>query len=168
MITASRAGTRSVSTLSPAQLQRKRANDREAQRAIRQRNKEHIDSLERRIEELSSANVDAATLVQLRQRVRDLEEELSKANDTLAVSRTHHVSSHPLWQARSNGDLVHSHGTYGHGLMVPRTNNYGNTTLPGCHEQSSSYGGHNLISGNTEEHKEFVLGDETDLRGSNA
>lgn len=52
--TASRAGTRSVSTLTPAQLSRKRANDREAQRAIRQRTKEHIEKLELRIAELES------------------------------------------------------------------------------------------------------------------
>lgn len=45
----SRAGTRSVTTLSTAQLERKRANDREAQRAIRQRTKSHIDELERKI-----------------------------------------------------------------------------------------------------------------------
>ena len=51
---ASRAGTRSVSTLTSAQLERKRANDREAQRAIRQRTKEHIDRLEAQIAELSA------------------------------------------------------------------------------------------------------------------
>ena len=50
----SRAGTRSVTTLSTQQLIRKRANDREAQRAIRQRTKDHIDNLERRIAQLSS------------------------------------------------------------------------------------------------------------------
>lgn len=50
----SRAGTRSVATLSATQLERKRANDREAQRAIRQRTKEHIEKLETRIRELES------------------------------------------------------------------------------------------------------------------
>lgn len=48
----SRAGTRSVSTLSAAQLERKRANDRDAQRAIRQRTKDHIDGLEKTINDL--------------------------------------------------------------------------------------------------------------------
>ena len=48
----SRAGTRSVSTLSAAQLERKRANDRDAQRAIRQRTKDHIDGLEKTISDL--------------------------------------------------------------------------------------------------------------------
>ncbi|KAF2802895.1 uncharacterized protein BDZ99DRAFT_357442, partial [Mytilinidion resinicola] len=49
-----RASTRSVTTLTAAQLERKRANDREAQRAIRQRTKDHIEFLERRVAELSS------------------------------------------------------------------------------------------------------------------
>lgn len=152
--------------MTPAQLQRKRANDREAQRAIRQRNKEHIDNLERRIEELSSSNVDAATLVQLRQRVRDLEDELSKAHDSLAISRTHQTSTHPLWQARSNGELVHTHGAYGNGLMIPRTSNFGNTTMSSYHEPSPSYGSQILVAGNTEDHKGFVVSDEADLRKS--
>lgn len=47
-----RVGTRSVNTLSDAQLERKRANDREAQRIIRQRTREHIENLERQVAEL--------------------------------------------------------------------------------------------------------------------
>lgn len=42
-------GSRSVSTLTPAQLSRKRANDREAQRAIRARTKENTERLEREV-----------------------------------------------------------------------------------------------------------------------
>jgi regulator of replication initiation timing len=45
----SRSGTRKVSTLSVEQLERKRANDREAQRSIRQRTKEHIEQLEAQV-----------------------------------------------------------------------------------------------------------------------
>ncbi|KAI3098789.1 hypothetical protein CBS147333_9007 [Penicillium roqueforti] len=48
----SRSGSRKVSTLSAEQLERKRANDREAQRSIRQRTKEHIEHLESQIEEM--------------------------------------------------------------------------------------------------------------------
>lgn len=48
----SRAGTRKVTSLTPEQLERKRANDREAQRTIRQRTKEHIERLERQVAEL--------------------------------------------------------------------------------------------------------------------
>lgn len=75
---ASRAGTRSVSTLSAAQLERKRANDREAQRAIRQRTKDHIDGLENTISELRrSQEVSEKTAQSTRQRNRELEEENS-------------------------------------------------------------------------------------------
>jgi TolA-binding protein len=45
----SRSGTRKVSTLSTEQLERKRANDREAQRSIRLRTKEHIEQLEAQV-----------------------------------------------------------------------------------------------------------------------
>jgi hypothetical protein len=71
----SRAGTRSVSTLTAAQLERKRANDREAQRAIRQRTKDHIETLERRISELSATNDTSAKLMQALQRNEELEQE---------------------------------------------------------------------------------------------
>ena len=72
---ASRAGTRSVSTLSAAQLERKRANDREAQRAIRQRTKEHIEKLEKRIAELSSGSESNEQLLGALKRNKELEEE---------------------------------------------------------------------------------------------
>lgn len=45
---------RGVANLTPEQLAKKRANDRQAQRAIRERTKAHIDSLEQRVQELSS------------------------------------------------------------------------------------------------------------------
>ncbi|ROT40225.1 hypothetical protein SODALDRAFT_338081 [Sodiomyces alkalinus F11] len=47
-------GSRGVANLTPAQLAKKRANDREAQRAIRERTKHQIEQLERRIQELTS------------------------------------------------------------------------------------------------------------------
>ncbi len=47
-------GSRGVANLTPDQLAKKRANDREAQRAIRERTKIQIDGLERRIQELTS------------------------------------------------------------------------------------------------------------------
>lgn len=46
--------SRGVANLTPEQLTKKRANDREAQRAIRERTRNQIDSLERRIRELES------------------------------------------------------------------------------------------------------------------
>jgi hypothetical protein len=46
--------SRGVANLTPDQLAKKRANDREAQRAIRVRTKNQIENLERRIRELTS------------------------------------------------------------------------------------------------------------------
>ncbi|KAF2011451.1 hypothetical protein BU24DRAFT_397981 [Aaosphaeria arxii CBS 175.79] len=48
------ASSRGVANLTPDQLARKRANDREAQRAIRERTKNQIDRLNQRIRELES------------------------------------------------------------------------------------------------------------------
>lgn len=45
---------RGVANLTPEQLAKKRANDREAQRAIRQRTKAQIEALEKQVEELTS------------------------------------------------------------------------------------------------------------------
>ena len=47
-------GSRGVANLTPEQLSKKRANDREAQRAIRQRTKDTIETLATRIKELES------------------------------------------------------------------------------------------------------------------
>lgn len=46
--------SRGVANLTPDQLAKKRANDREAQRAIRERTKNQIESLEQKIRELTS------------------------------------------------------------------------------------------------------------------
>jgi hypothetical protein len=46
--------SRGVANLTPDQLAKKRANDREAQRAIRERTKNQIENLERKIRDLTS------------------------------------------------------------------------------------------------------------------
>jgi len=46
--------SRGVANLTPEQLAKKRANDREAQRAIRERTKGQIEKLERQIQDLTS------------------------------------------------------------------------------------------------------------------
>ena len=51
---ASTSASRGVANLTPDQLAKKRANDREAQRAIRERTKGQIETLERKIQELTS------------------------------------------------------------------------------------------------------------------
>lgn len=47
-------GKKGVRQLTEAQLEKKRANDREAQRAIRERTKKQIEALEQRIQDLES------------------------------------------------------------------------------------------------------------------
>jgi regulator of replication initiation timing len=74
--------------LTAAQLERKRANDREAQRAIRQRTKDHIDSLERRIQELTATNDTSARLMQALQRNEELEQE-----NAILRSRLNHAAA---------------------------------------------------------------------------
>ena len=51
--TSTTTGSRGVANLTPEQLAKKRANDREAQRAIRERTKGQIEQLERRIQQLT-------------------------------------------------------------------------------------------------------------------
>ena len=78
-------GTRSVSTLTPAQLARKRANDREAQRAIRARTKEHIERLESELDELRGMQNRDQTVQELLRRNRALEDELSRLRESMGV-----------------------------------------------------------------------------------
>jgi hypothetical protein len=92
-----RKGTRSVSTLTPSQLARKRANDREAQRAIRARTKEHIDRLERELEELKSKQSRDQTVQELLRRNQALEEELMRLKENMGVSMTSSPYSAPVY-----------------------------------------------------------------------
>jgi hypothetical protein len=77
-----------VSTLTPAQLARKRANDREAQRAIRARTKEHIENLEREIDELRSQKSRDQTVQDLLGRNRALEDEIRRLRESLGLRTT--------------------------------------------------------------------------------
>ena len=87
----SRAGTRSVTTLTQAQLERKRANDREAQRAIRQRTKDHIEGLEKKIRELT-ANQDTNSSTKMMELMRR-NEELEAENAVLRARLSHAVTA---------------------------------------------------------------------------
>ncbi|KAI5927383.1 hypothetical protein F4810DRAFT_650693 [Camillea tinctor] len=95
-----RKGTRSVSTLSPSQLARKRANDREAQRAIRARTKEHIENLEREIDELRSRQNRDQTIQELLRRNKVLEEEVHRLREGMGIPNSgandhyHHSTYH--------------------------------------------------------------------------
>lgn len=92
-----RKGTRSVSTLTPSQLARKRANDREAQRAIRARTKEHIERLERELEDLKSKQSRDQTVQELLRRNKALEDELNRLKDNMGVSMTSSPYSTPVY-----------------------------------------------------------------------
>lgn len=85
MLTHEPTGTRSVSTLTPSQLARKRANDREAQRAIRARTKEHIERLERELDELRSHQSRDRTVQDLLRRNKALEDELRRLKENMGT-----------------------------------------------------------------------------------
>ena len=92
-------GTRSVSTLTPAQLARKRANDREAQRAIRARTREHIDRLEQELDELRTQQGRDQTVQELLRRNRALEDEVGRLRETMGggVPMTPSAYSAPVY-----------------------------------------------------------------------
>ncbi|KAG5987340.1 hypothetical protein E4U43_005117 [Claviceps pusilla] len=73
-----------TSRLSPEQLARKRANDRESQRAIRARNKDLIASLQREVHELRSRD-DARAIQELLRRNGALESELRLLRHSLGL-----------------------------------------------------------------------------------
>ncbi|KAH6957355.1 hypothetical protein DER45DRAFT_615295 [Fusarium avenaceum] len=68
--------SRRAASLTPVQLARKRACDREAQRLLRARTKDHIVRLERDLEELKTNQSQNDTIRELESRNRTLEEEL--------------------------------------------------------------------------------------------
>ncbi|KAK4081265.1 uncharacterized protein Triagg1_2797 [Trichoderma aggressivum f. europaeum] len=83
-----RKGTRSVSTLTPSQLARKRANDREAQRAIRARTKEHIERLERELAELKGVQSRDRKVQELLRRNKFLEQEIARLREHMGYTAT--------------------------------------------------------------------------------
>ncbi|TVY37774.1 hypothetical protein LOCC1_G006241 [Lachnellula occidentalis] len=83
----SRGGKRSVTHLSKAQLARKRANDREAQRNIRQRTKEHIETLEKKVKELEEYNR-SGSMDRVIKRNKELEEEVENLRSQIALQQS--------------------------------------------------------------------------------
>lgn len=96
-----RGGKRSVTHLSKAQLARKRANDREAQRNIRQRTKEHIENLERKVQELEATHSTGSggrsrSVERILKRNKDLEQEVELLRAQLSTqSRTPSIQQAP-------------------------------------------------------------------------
>lgn len=74
-----------MSTLTPSQLARKRANDREAQRAIRARTKEHIERLERELEELKGRHSRDEVVQTLMRKNKLLERELAALKESFGI-----------------------------------------------------------------------------------
>jgi len=89
--------------LTPAQLARKRANDREAQRAIRARTKEHIENLEREIEELRSSHSRDETVRNLLRRNKALEDELHRTRESMGITSGGPRSMYPSGMMVSKG-----------------------------------------------------------------
>ncbi|KAI1308559.1 hypothetical protein F5Y03DRAFT_404865 [Xylaria venustula] len=106
-----RKGTRSVSTLTPSQLARKRANDREAQRAIRARTKEHIENLEREIDELRSQHSRDQTVQDLLGRNRVLEEEVRRLRESLGIRTGHNVPYPSSYNGSNSQPSSYGHST---------------------------------------------------------
>jgi exonuclease VII large subunit len=73
-------GSRAVVNLTPDQLAKKRANDREAQRAIRERTKAQIESLERQVRELTSRQPyqDLQRVIRQKERLEAENDEIKK------------------------------------------------------------------------------------------
>lgn len=105
--------TRSVSTLTPSQLARKRANDREAQRATRTRTKELIGQLERELEELKNKQSREQTVQELLHRNKALEVELNRLKKSMGISMASSPYSTPVY----DDNLSSGRGT----IPSPRT-----------------------------------------------
>ncbi|KAK5697785.1 hypothetical protein LTR17_023817 [Elasticomyces elasticus] len=93
--------------LSASQLERKRANDREEQRAIRQRMKKHIESLETTVGELRGSQVSNEKIVAVtQQRNRDLEAEIAYLRSKF------HEGGH-----EAEAPLMDGHRRFGEGVL---------------------------------------------------
>ena len=126
----SRAGARKVTSLSAEQLERKRANDREAQRTIRQRTKEHIERLEHQVAELKAKGEQFDDVVR---RNVALEHEIRALKHQLAVASRQgypgigkspvfivHKGSRDVWEVADNGaDAAEGSYSNASGPMLP-------------------------------------------------
>lgn len=109
----SRAGTRKVTSLSAEQLERKRANDREAQRTIRQRTKEHIEDLEHQVRELRTKGEQFDDVVR---RNATLETEIRSLRHQLAMA-----TSGPGYPTMGeSADVVFAHCLAAHVAAIPQ------------------------------------------------
>ncbi|KAF2154849.1 hypothetical protein K461DRAFT_266205 [Myriangium duriaei CBS 260.36] len=89
---------RGVANLTPEQLAKKRANDRDAQRAIRERTRANIENLERRIKELEGQQPfqELQSVVRSRDAVIAENEELKKRLQSIAALAQFQPGGHGL------------------------------------------------------------------------
>ncbi|KAK2036977.1 BZIP transcription factor [Colletotrichum somersetense] len=110
-------GSRGVANLTPEQLAKKRANDREAQRAIRERTKNQIETLERRIQELTSQQPyqDLQAVQRAKEAVEAENADLKRRLAAFIASIQPLISAPPPTQAEPSqlGDLHARHGPNG-------------------------------------------------------
>ncbi|KAK1980001.1 BZIP transcription factor [Colletotrichum cereale] len=110
-------GSRGVANLTPEQLAKKRANDREAQRAIRERTKNQIETLERRIQELTSQQPyqDLQAVQRAKEAVEAENAELKRRLAAFIASIQPLISASPPTQPESSqlGNLHARHGPNG-------------------------------------------------------
>ena len=90
---------RTVSSLTEDQLQRKRSNDRHAQRKIRERQRENVANLELALAERDSASVEK-------------DHEIARKDHEIALlnQKADHLESEVRWyRDRTQGEYAHSH-----------------------------------------------------------
>ncbi|KAF3760822.1 hypothetical protein M406DRAFT_334441 [Cryphonectria parasitica EP155] len=114
-----RKGTRSVSTLTPSQLARKRANDREAQRAIRARTKEHIEKLETEVARLRSIADRDQEYQRLIRRIQALEDENKALRSGVPVAPSEPYGVYDdAHSSLHSSPVVGRSSAYGHGIRA--------------------------------------------------
>lgn len=86
--------------MTDAQLSRKRANDREAQRSIRQRTKDRIEGLEQRIKELTDEQNDGRSMEDVERRNVELESELRRLKENLPNTENMVITNFPTMGKR--------------------------------------------------------------------
>ncbi|KAK1597585.1 BZIP transcription factor [Colletotrichum navitas] len=115
-------GSRGVANLTPEQLAKKRANDREAQRAIRERTKNQIETLERRILELTSQQPyqDLQAVQRAKEAVEAENADLKRRLAAFIASIQPLISASPPTQPEPSqlGDLHTRHGPNGSTALV--------------------------------------------------
>ncbi|KAL8631909.1 hypothetical protein Q9189_002385 [Teloschistes chrysophthalmus] len=122
--------SRGVANLTPEQLAKKRANDREAQRAIRERTKTQIETLERKIHDLSNQQPHQELQLALRQK-QYIEAENVHIKKTLNAAL---ALLQPLLRGGLGGEVLGQSQNRYHG-----TQTYHADVTPLCRRRTTGY-----------------------------